>query len=49
MKNQLKDCLANNTVTGTRVTDGSATPRGAFRLKGKNLKVAGTDEAVTER
>ena len=30
----------------TRATDGSATPGSPFRLKGKNIKVAGTDEAV---
>ena len=32
--------------TTTRATDGSATPGSAFRLKGKNIRVAGTDEAV---
>lgn len=32
--------------TTTRATDGSATPGRTFRLKGKNIKVAGTDEAV---
>ena len=32
--------------TTTRATDGSATPGRTFRLKGKNIKVVGTDEAV---
>lgn len=32
--------------TVTRATDGSATPGRAFRLKGKNIKVAGTDGSV---
>lgn len=32
--------------TTTRATDGSATPGRAFRLKGKNIRVAGTDESV---
>ena len=32
--------------TVTRATDGSATPGRTFRVKGKNIKVVGTDEAV---
>lgn len=32
--------------TTTRATDGSATPGRTFRLKGKNIRVAGTDESV---
>lgn len=32
--------------TTTRATDGSATPGRAFRLKGKNIRVAGADESV---
>lgn len=32
--------------TVTRATDGSATPGRTFRVKGKNIKVTGTDKAV---
>lgn len=32
--------------TTTRATDGSATPGRTFRVKGKNIRVTGTDEAV---
>lgn len=32
--------------TATRATDGTATPGRTFCLKGKNLKVAGTDEGI---
>ena len=32
--------------TATRATNGSATPGRTFSLKGKNIKVVGTDEAV---
>ena len=32
--------------TTTRATDGSATPGRTFRVKGKNIRVAGTDESV---